>query len=224
MKKCDESCKFYSARKLKKLGARVIGTGVRVARSVTVWRGAQLCGPCLVTGKSTLCEGCRILPFSVIDSAFIGRNAVVRQSNLENCRIGEDCSVGPFAYIRAQAEIGSGCRIGDYVEIKNSTLGKGSKAAHHAYIGDAALGSGVNVGCGVVFANYDGKVKSRTVVGDDCFIGSNCNIVAPVSIGKGAYIAAGTTVCSDVEELGFCIGRQREKVKPRGAAGRYKNG
>lgn len=82
----------------------------------------------------------------------------------------------------------------------------------------------MNIGCGVVFANYDGKVKAKTKVGDGCFIGSNCNIVAPVTLGACAYVAAGTTLTRDLQPLDFCIGREREKVKPQGAAGRYKNG
>ena len=216
--------KFYSKRRLKRLGVQVCGKGVLVARSVKVWKGAALFGPCIVTGDSTLCEGCSIHPFSQVKDSFIGRGTAVRASVVEGARVAENCTLGPFCYLRGGADIAKGCRIGDFVEIKSSTLGEGCKAAHHAYIGDAVLGSGVNVGCGTVFANYDGKVKSRSRVGDGCFIGANCNIIAPVSIGRGAYIAAGTTVSRDVKEFALCIGRLHEKSKPRGAEGRYKNG
>lgn len=213
----------YSRRALRRLGAEVCGD-VFVEKSVTVWRGARLFGPCVVTGKSVLCEGCAVLPFCHISDSFVGRGAVVRASSLQGARVGEGSTVGPYACLRAGAAVGKNCRVGDFVEIKNATLGEGCKAAHLSYIGDAALGSRVNVGCGTVFANYDGAKKSRSVVGDGCFIGCNCNIVAPVSLGEGAYIAAGTTVTRDLESGDFCIGRCREKIRPHGAEGRYADG
>ncbi len=213
----------YSRRALKKLGASVCGD-VFVERSVTVWRGAKLCGPCVVTGKSVLCEGSAVLPFSHVSDSFVGRGAVVRASALSDARVGEGSTVGPFACLRAGAVVGKNCRVGDFVEIKNATLGEGCKAAHLSYIGDAKLGRRVNVGCGAVFANYDGAVKSASTVGDGCFIGCNCNIVAPVCLAEGVYVAAGTTVTRDLESGDFCIGRCREKVKPHGAEGRYKDG
>lgn len=215
---------FFSLRDLKKMGVTVRGGGVCVSRSAKVWRGATLCGPCSILGESTVCEGSVILPFTAIEGSFIGRGATVNYSVCQGARIGEGSTVGPFAFLRGGTVIGKNCRVGDFVEVKNSVLGNGTKAAHHAYIGDADVGSDVNIGCGVVFANYDGKTKSRTKVGDGCFIGCNCNIVAPVCIGKGAYIAAGTTVTEDVAPLALCIGRSRQKAKPRGAEGRYKNG
>lgn len=214
----------YSVRELKKLGAVVCGEGVIVTRSAKIWRGARLYGPCLIEGSSTVCEGAEIYPFCHITDSFIGRGACVRASTVEGSRVGENCSVGPYSYLRKGAEAAKNCRIGDFVEIKNSKLGEGTKAAHHAYIGDVDIGSNVNIGCGVVFCNYDGKEKARTVVGDNCFIGGNCNIVAPVTISDGAYVAAGTTVTKDVGVRDFCIGRCRETIKPHGAEGRYKNG
>ena len=216
--------KFYSKRRLKRLGVQVCGKGVLVARSVKVWKGAALFGPCIVTGDSTLCEGCSIHPFSQVKDSFIGRGTAVRASVVEGARVAESCTLGPFCYLRGGADIAKGCRIGDFVEIKNSAVGDGTKAAHHAYIGDAKVGSNANIGCGVIFCNYDGREKFKTVVGDNCFIGSNCNIVAPVTIGDGAYVAAGTTVTTDLGACDFCIGRNRETIKPRGAEGRYKNG
>ena len=103
------------------------------------------------------------------------------------------------------------------MEIKNSSLGERCKAAHLAYIGDATLGKNVNVGCGVVFANYNGKIKQRSAVGDGCFLGSNCNLIAPVTLGEGVFLAAGTTLTRDLSSSDFCIGRSRERVKEGGA-------
>ncbi len=215
---------FYSLGQLKKAGAEAGGGCIFVERTVKVGRGAVIIGPCFVSGGSELCPGCRVLPFSHIEDSVVGRGATVRASTLLGCTVGEDCSVGPYACLRGGAKAGAGCRIGDFVEIKNSVLGSGCRVAHHAYIGDAEIGERVNIGCGVVFANYDGKIKSRSVVEDGCFIGCNCNIVAPAHIGRGAYIAAGTTVFGEVEAGGLCIGRARHSVVPGGAEGRYKYG
>lgn len=214
----------YSVRELKRVGVAVEGVGVVVERGALIERGASLCGPCTITGKTAIGAGARVLPFCRIHNAVVGGGACVSASTLTDCEIGANSAVGPYAHVRGGASVGENCRIGNFVEIKASVLGAGCKAAHHAYIGDVDIGSGVNIGCGVVFANYDGKVKSRSVVGDGCFIGCNCNIVAPAHIGDGAYIAAGTTVTGDLDPLDFCIGRARQEVKPQGAAGRYKNG
>ena len=215
--------KNYSRRALKKLGVTAEGC-VIVSRTAKLGRGAVLYGPCIVSGESHICAGAHILPFSHIEDSFVGAGATVRASTVIGSEVGENSSVGPYAYLRGGAKVGRDCRVGDFVEIKNSALGDGSKAAHHAYIGDAVVGAQVNIGCGVVFANYDGKVKARTTVGDHCFIGCNCNIVAPVHIGGGAYIAAGTTVTQNVAERELCIGRARQSAIKDGAEGRYKNG
>ncbi|MBP5242505.1 MAG: hypothetical protein J6Z36_02300, partial [Clostridia bacterium] len=108
-----------------------------------------------------------------------------------NCAVGTGSKIGPYAYLRQGSKVGRNCRLGDFTEMKNASLGDNSKMAHLAYLGDADVGKNCNIGCGAVFVNYDGKCKRRAVVEDDCFIGSNCNIIAPAHIKKGAYIAAG---------------------------------
>lgn len=130
-----------------------------------------------------------------------------------NCFIGAGSTVGPYAYLRTGSIIGKNCRVGDFTEMKNASLGNGSKMAHLSYLGDADVGENCNVGCGVVFVNYDGKEKHRSTVGNDCFIGSNCNIVAPVTLGKGAYLACGSTLTKDLQSGDFCIARARETIK-----------
>lgn len=216
--------KFLSLRKLKKLGVQTYGRQIYVESGCVVGRGVKLYSPCNISGSTRISEGAAVFPYSYLHNAFVAANAEIRASTVADSSIGENSKIGPYAYIRNDAHIGNNCRVGDFVEIKNSTLGDGCKAAHLSYIGDATLGGRVNVGCGVVFANYDGKVKRRSQVGDDCFIGCNCNIVAPVNIERGAYIAAGTTVCADVEERALVIGRCRERAVKEGAKGRYLNG
>ncbi|MCL6594009.1 MAG: hypothetical protein K6T31_08545, partial [Alicyclobacillus sp.] len=138
----------------------------------------------------------------------------VEQAVVLHSRIGAQASVVPFAYIRPGSSIGPRVKVGDFVEVKNSQIGADSKVSHLAYVGDADIGSRVNIGCGVVTVNYDGEHKHRTVVGDDSFIGSNVNLVAPVSVGEGAYVCAGSTVTDNVPADGFAIARARQVTKP----------
>lgn len=144
----------------------------------------------------------------------------MRCSRLTDCVVGDNCTVGPYAHFRNGAVVGDDCRIGNFVEIKNSRLGQRVKAAHLAYIGDADVGEGTNVGCGVIFVNYDGKAKHRTEVGNNCFIGCNSNLVAPLKLGNGCFVACGTTVNRDVPDGAFVIGRSYVTVK-EGRAGKY---
>ena len=145
----------------------------------------------------------------------------MRNSVLEKADIGADCQVGPFAYLRPGTKTGNHCRIGDFVEIKNATLGNNTKASHLAYIGDAEVGDRVNFGCGAITVNYDSKDKHLTVIEDDAFVGSNVNLVAPVVIHSGAYIAAGSTINMEVPEDALAIARERQTNK-EGGAKKYK--
>ena len=128
-----------------------------------------------------------------------------------------------FDAIGSEAEIFEKAKIGNFVEIKNAKIGEGSKVSHLAYVGDADIGKNCNIGCGAIFVNYNGNTKNRSIVGDDCFIGSNCNIIAPVEIKKGSYICAGTTNTINTNEYDFVIGRSRETVKPERAKKYMKN-
>ncbi len=138
-----------------------------------------------------------------------------------DCFIGEGSRVGPYAYLRRGSRIGRGCRVGDFTEMKNASLGDGSKMAHLAYLGDASVGKNCNIGCGAVFVNYDGREKHRTLVGDGCFIGSNSNLVAPLVLGDGAYVACGSTLTKNLNAADFCIARARETIKPRRGGAYY---
>ena len=137
---------------------------------------------------------------------------------LDGARVASGCSIGPFARLRPQAVLEDGARVGNFVEVKKATLGPGVKASHLAYLGDASVGAGANIGAGVVTCNYDGKRKNRTVIGEGAFVGSDCILVAPVEVGAGAYTGAGSVITKDVPEEALAVGRARQKNiarKPR---------
>lgn len=187
---------------------------VRIDALSVVERGATVESYAIVT-RSQVRSGARIGSFCELENAEIGVGAVVLHSVIRDSVVGANATVGPFAYLRMGAQIGEKARVGDFVEIKKSTLGRGAKAAHLAYIGDAEVGAETNVGCGTVFANYDGKIKRETKVGERVFIGANTNLIAPLTVGDDAYIAAASTVTKDVPPRAFVIGRVREEVKEK---------
>lgn len=148
-----------------------------------------------------------------LKNAVVADGTYITDSFLEDCMIGKNCKIGPYSRVRGKTNIGDNCKIGNFVEIKNSELGIGVKAGHLAYIGDAIVGDNTNIGCGVVFANYNGVDKNISIIGKNCFIGSNVNIISPVKIKDDTYICAGTTVTNNTENGDFVIGRCRAIVK-----------
>ncbi|MDE0563794.1 bifunctional UDP-N-acetylglucosamine diphosphorylase/glucosamine-1-phosphate N-acetyltransferase GlmU [Exiguobacterium sp. B2(2022)] len=167
----------------------------------------------VILGKTTIGSECVIGPNSDIRNSVIEDHAVVRQSVVTDSKIGEAAQVGPFAHLRQQAVLGANTRVGNFVEIKKSSFGDGAKASHLSYIGDASIGERVNLGCGSITVNYDGKNKFDTVVEDDAFVGCNVNLIAPVKVGKGAIVAAGSTITNDVPEEALAIARERQTNK-----------
>ena len=165
-----------------------------------------------IIGNTKIGKNCKISG-SVLEDAIIGDNVTITNSTISKSSIGSNTSVGPYAHIRGNSKISENVRVGNFVEIKNSIIAKGTKIAHLAYVGDAEVGENVNIGCGVVFANYDGKNKHRTIVGNRVFIGSNSNLVAPLFIEDDSFIAAGTTVTNNICQGEFCIGRVRNEIK-----------
>ncbi|HTI02586.1 MAG TPA: bifunctional UDP-N-acetylglucosamine diphosphorylase/glucosamine-1-phosphate N-acetyltransferase GlmU [Acidisoma sp.] len=139
-------------------------------------------------------------------------------SHLEDCVVGEGARIGPYARLRPGARVGRAAHVGNFVELKATVLGDGAKANHLAYLGDAEIGAGSNIGAGTITCNYDGHLKHRTVIGDGSFVGSNATIVAPVTLGQGSFIAAGSTITKDVEADALAFGRPRQSVKPGGGA------
>ena len=182
-----------------------------IDEGVRIGRGTTICPCAVIEGDVTIGENCVIGQNTRIKDSVIGDNTTIQSSVILESRVGSDTTVGPFAYLRPNSNVGSGCKVGDFVEIKNSTLGDGAKASHLTYIGDSDVGERVNLGCGVVFVNYDGSRKYRSVVEDGAFIGCNSNLVSPVHIGKNAYVAAGSTITKDVPEGALYVARARGK-------------
>ena len=191
-----------------------IGENVKIGNNVTIYENNH------IEGDTTIGDNTTLLPGNFISSCKIGKSCKVLSSVLEDSEILDDVSIGPFARLRPHTLIKNGCKIGNFVEIKNSSIGNGCKISHLAYVGDVDMGADCNIGCGVIFANYNGKQKNRTIVGRHVFIGSNSNIIAPVSIEDDSYICAGTTVTEKDEKHDMVIGRTRQQNKP-GRAKKY---
>ncbi len=198
------------------LGALIIDdTSVIIEEGVIIEAGAIIQSNVNIKEGSVIRSGAVIESGSVIDNSIIGSGTIISASRVYDSKVGDNTTVGPWAYLRGGAEIGNNCRIGDFVEVKASKLGNGTKSAHLTYIGDADIGENVNIGCGTVFANYNGKLKQKTIVGDNCFIGSNTNLVAPLTIGHSSYTAAGSTITKDIPPEHLVIARSREVLKER---------
>lgn len=150
---------------------------------------------------------------SVIENSTIEKNVEIKSSYIEESFVDENSKIGPFAHLRPGSKIGKNCKIGNFCEIKNSTIGDGTKVSHLAYVGDAIVGKNCNIGCGAIFVNYNGKKKQQIVLGDNVFVGSNCNLIAPLKIESNVYICAGTTVTQNLSEDDFVVGRSRETIK-----------
>lgn len=163
-------------------------------------------------------EGSIIYPNNYIkNGAKIGKNCILYPSNfIEECEIKDNCSIGPSAHIRPKSVIGQNVKIGNFCEIKASFVGDSCKISHLTYIGDAVVGKNCNFGCGVITANFNGKIKQKTVIGDDCFIGCNANLIAPLSIGDNCYICAGATVDKDLDKNSFVLPKRDNTISTRG--------
>jgi len=165
-------------------------------------------------GQTAIASGCRIGPGSLIENSQIGENVTAMYSVVSNSIVGAGTQVGPYAHLRGHVEVGAGCRIGNFVELKNTKLGAETKAAHLSYLGDATIGEKVNIGCGTITANYDGVKKHPTKIGDRSKTGADSVLVAPISIGQDVTIAAGSTITEDVPDDCLAIARERQVVKP----------
>lgn len=192
-----------------------IDSDVVIGRDTTILPGT------ILRGKTVIGEDCIIGPQAEIIDSQIGHDVIIRYAVLDQAEVGERTTVGPYAYLRPGAKIGRDAKIGDFVEIKNSQIGNGSKVPHLSYVGDADVGANVNIGCGVITANYDGINKNRTEIKDGAFIGSNSNLIAPLTIGEGAYVVAGSTITQDVPDDAMAVARERQLNKP-GYASRIK--
>lgn len=183
---------------------------VTIGHDVTIEEGAIIYPNTYITGGSVIKSGARIGPNSEVHTSTIHENSRIKHSLVFDSTVHHDTIIGPFAHLRNGAEIGPNNRIGNFVEVKKSKTGDGTKAAHLAYIGDATTGKNVNFGCGSITVNYDGINKHQTIIGDDVFIGCNTNLVAPVEVGDNVFIAAGSTVTKDVPKGALAIARNRQ--------------
>lgn len=184
-----------------------------IESTVKIGKDTVLMPGTILKGDTEIGEECNIGPHTEITNCKVGERTNIRQSVLTNSEVGKEVQIGPFAHIRPESSLGDHTRIGNFVEIKKARFGEGSKASHLSYIGDAEVGSDVNLGCGSITVNYDGKRKHLTKIEDHVFVGCNSNLVAPVTIGKGAYIAAGSTVTEDVPGDALTIARARQVNK-----------
>ncbi len=184
-----------------------IGSDVEIGQDTVIYPGT------IITGQTVIGSECVIGPNSEIKNCHVGNETSIRQSVAHDSSIGSLVNIGPFAHIRPSSDIHDDVKIGNFVEIKKTIFGKGSKVSHLSYIGDAEVGKDVNIGCGSITVNYDGKNKFLTKIEDEVFVGCNSNLVAPVTIGKGSYVAAGSTITSDVPEDALSIARARQVNK-----------
>lgn len=181
--------------------------------TVFVGAGTTILPGTILRGTTSIADGCTIGPNSYLENVKVGEGTKVNASQVYDSEIGSDTTVGPFAYVRPGSRIGNHVRCGDFVEVKNSTIGDGTKISHLTYVGDSDVGKNINFGCGTVTVNYDRARKFRTVIDDNAFIGCNTNLIAPVHVGEGAYIAAGSTITDDVQANALAIARTRQQNK-----------
>ncbi len=186
--------------------------GIFIAPSVQIQAGVEIFGPCEIYGQSLIGENTVIKSHCIIINTEIAENCQINSfSHLENAKLANNVSIGPYARLRPGAELAHNSRIGNFVEIKNTKIGQGSKVNHLSYMGDAVLGENVNVGAGSITCNYDGQKKHQTIIEDNVFLGSNTAYVAPVKIGKNVLVGAGSTITKDIPDNNLAIARQVQK-------------
>lgn len=206
-----------------------IGKMVKIGQDTILYPGV------ILEGQTVIGENCQIGPYTRIVDSFVGADCSINNSFLLESKVGCGCIIGPYSYLRPGTELAEMVKVGDFVEVKKSLVGRGSKIPHLSYVGDSVIGAGVNIGAGTITCNYDGKKKHPTIIEDRVFVGSNTNLVAPIKVGAGAYIGAGSTVTQDIPAgaLAIARGRQRnledwserrKKQAERGKNGEDKNG
>jgi len=184
-----------------------IDEGVVIGKGTTIF-------PCVtIEGDTKIGDNCTIGQNTRIADSVIGDDTEIQSSVVIESKIGAGASIGPYAHVRPDCNVGNKCKIGAFVEVKNSNFDDGTKVPHLAYVGDADVGRKVNIGCGVIFVNYNGSEKFRSTIKDGAFIGCNSNIVSPIIIEEDAYVAAGSTVIKNVPKAALYIAREKEKIK-----------
>ncbi|MGI5876382.1 MAG: bifunctional UDP-N-acetylglucosamine diphosphorylase/glucosamine-1-phosphate N-acetyltransferase GlmU [Dethiobacteria bacterium] len=206
-----------------RINTRLMSSGVTMIDPATTYidvevevgRDTIIYPQTVLEGKTKIGENCVLGPGVHLIDTEVGDNVICRQSTVLQSRLGNNCLVGPYAHIRPGSTIGSGVKIGDFVEIKNSRIGHKSRIPHLSYVGDAVIADDVNMGAGSIIVNYDGRQKHLTTIEEGAFVGCNSNLVAPLTIGKKSFIAAGSTITRDVPPGALAISRSRQKTKER---------
>ena len=191
-------------------GVNFISDNVCIEPEVIIAPGATILPGCILRGQTVIGPDCVIGPNTLIEDSTVDEGTTVNASQVYSSHLGPHNNIGPFTHVRINTVTGYGVHLGAYVETKNSNFARGNTVSHLTYIGDSDVGKYCNFGCGTVTCNYDGKDKFRTQIGDYCFIGCNTNLVAPVTIGDGAYTAAGSTITKDVPPQALGIARERQ--------------
>ena len=184
--------------------------GVMIGIDVKIGNSTKILPNTIIIGKTVIGDNCTVGPNTYINNSTIGNNVILDNCKILDSTIEDDVDCGPFVKVRANSVLKKGIHIGNFVEVKNSIIGEGTKAAHLTYIGDSDVGNKVNFGCGTVTSNFDGKVKSRCKIGDGAFIGCNTNLIAPVEVGERAYIAAGSTITDNIPQNSLSVARARQ--------------
>ena len=208
--------RVLQARKADQLMAAGVGLAdparIDIRGNVTAGQDVFLDVGVVLEGEVSLGDNVRIEPYVVLRNCSIGSGTVINSfTHIEDASVGEDCQIGPYARLRPGSELAEGAKIGNFVELKNSQMGAGAKANHLAYVGDATVGAGSNIGAGTITCNYDGANKHKTTLGDRVFVGSNSTLVAPLTVADDGFVAAGSTVTSDISERQLAVGRAKQR-------------
>ena len=215
------ACRDILVRRHMEQGVRFLDPGaVYVDPRVTIGHGTFVLPGTILQGETVIGKDCQIGPNAMIRDCSVGDKTEVNASQMTESVVGSHTTVGPFAYLRPNSRVGDHVKVGDFVEVKNSVIGNGTKISHLTYVGDSDVGERVNFGCGTVTTNYDGHRKYRCTIGNDAFLGCNTNLVAPVTVGEGAYTAAGSTITKDVPADALALARAPQTVKEGWAARR----
>ena len=216
MMELDAEMRMRKARALMAEGVTIFRPETSVIDSMVKVGADTILEPFVqLLGRTVIGSGCRIRSYSVIEDSTIGDEVIVLNGSIvTSSQVAKGASLGPYSRLRPESEIGEGAHVGNFVEIKKSRVGAGTKANHLSYIGDAEIGAGTNIGAGTITCNYDGKAKHRTTIGANVFVGSDSTLVAPLAIADGSYIAAGSTITEDVPADALALGRARQTTKP----------
>ena len=214
MRKITDDMQKKNIKKAIENGAVIpCSSGVVIGENVKIGKDTLILSGTVLLGDTAIGENCVIGPNTLLFNVSVGNNTHLNSVQGFEAEVGSSCDIGPFVHIRPNSVIKDKAHLGNFVEAKNSVIGEGTKVSHLTYIGDSDVGKNVNFGCGCVTVNYTGKEKFRTTVGDNCFIGCNTNLIAPVKVGDFGYTAAGSTITEDVPENALGIARARQVNK-----------